>query len=97
MKVNIGDKVYIPDQKRPFRVKARDNRYIICTKWCNLHGGAPIYFIVDLKAKRRAPDNRIFCEGYVTDEQCQERLKELQNGELELSWRRGIDLDIDIE
>ena len=97
MRVNISDKVYIPNQTKPFRVRARDNRYIICTKWCNLHGGAPIYFIVDLKAKRRAPDNRVFCEGYVTDEQCQKRLKELQSGELELSWRRGVDLDIDIE
>ena len=32
MKVNIGDKVYIPGEKRPYIVRVRDNRYIICTK-----------------------------------------------------------------
>lgn len=96
MRVEIGDKVYVPNHKRPFRVRARDDRYIICTKPFNPKHTV-IYFIVDLVEKRRAPDNMIFCCGYETDEQCQERLKELQSGKIELSWRRGIPLDIDIE
>lgn len=96
MRVEIGDKVYIPEHKRPFRVKARDDRYIICTKPFNAKHTV-IYFIVDLVDKWRAPDNMIFCSGYETDEQCQERLKELQDGKIELSVRRGIPLDIDIE
>ena len=96
MRVEIGDKVYIPDQKRPFRVRARDDRYIICTKPFNLQHTV-IYFIVDLIDKWRAPDNMIFCSGYETDEDCNERLKELQSGKIGLSWRRGIPLDIDIE
>lgn len=96
MRVRVGDKVYIPQHKRPFRVKARDDRYIICTKPFNARHTV-IYFIVDLVDKWRAPDNMIFCSGYETDEDCQERLKELQNGEIELSVRRGIPLDIDIE
>lgn len=96
MRVEIGDKVYIPEHKRPFRVKARDDRYIICTKPFNAQHTVT-YFIVDLVDKWRAPDNMIFCSGYETDEQCQERLKELQSGKIELSVRRGIPLDIDIE
>lgn len=96
MKVNVGDKVCIPDQKKPFRVKARDDRYIICTKPFNPKHTV-IYFIIDLVKKWRAPDNMIFCSGYETDEQCQERLVELQQGKIELSRRRGIPLDIDIE
>lgn len=96
MKVEVGDKVYIPNHKRPFRVKARDDRYIICTKPFNARHTV-IYFIVDLADKWRAPDNLIFCLGYETDEDCQERLRQLQNGEIELSRRRGIPLDIDIE
>jgi len=56
-----------------------------------------MYFIVDLKTRRRGPDNMIFCSGYETILQCEERLKELQSGKIEVSWRRGIDLDIDIE
>lgn len=96
MKVNVGDKVFIPKQKKPYRVRARDDRYIICTKPFNPRHTV-IYFIVDLVDKWRAPDNRIFCSGYETDEDCQKRLKELQNSEIELSQRRGIPLDIDIE
>lgn len=96
MRVEVGDKVYIPDQKRPFTVKARDDRYIICTKPFPAQHTV-IYFIIDLVDKWRAPDNMVFCGGYETDEQCQERLKELQEGIIELSYRRGIPLDIDIE
>ena len=96
LKVSIGDKVYIPNQKNPFIVKARDERYIICTKPFNPKKTV-LYFIVDLKDKRRAPDNMLFCNGYETNEQCIDRLHELQNGEIELSWRNGIDLDIEIE
>ena len=96
MKVSIGDKVYVPDQKRPFRVRARDDRYIICTKPFNPKHTV-IYFIVDLVKRWRAPDNMIFGMGYETDEDCRDRLRQLQNGEIELSMRRGIPLDIDIE
>ena len=94
MRVQVGDKVYVPKEKKPYRVKARDDRYIICTKPCF---GTVLYFIVDLKERWRAPDNMVFCFGYETKEQCEERLAELQRGEIELSRRRGIPLDIDIE
>ena len=96
MKVKVGDKVYIPKHKKPFTVRARDERYIICTKPFNARHTV-IYFIVDLADKWRAPDNLIFCRGYETDDDCQERLKELQNGVIQLSQRRGVPLDIDIE
>lgn len=96
MKVKVGDKVYIPQHKRPFTVRARDERYIICTKPFNAQHTV-IYFIVDLLERWRAPDNMIFCLGYETDEDCEKRLKDLQDGVIELSQRRGIPLDIDIE
>lgn len=96
MKVSVGDKVYIPTDKRPYTVKARDDRYIICTKPFNAKHTV-LYFIIDLLNKWRAPDNMIFCHGYETDEDCVERLEELQDGTIELSRRRGIPLDIDIE
>ena len=94
MLVNVGDKVWIPNEKRAYRVRARDDRYIICTKSCF---GTVLYFIVDLVDKWRGPDDRIFCSGYETDEDCQERLKELQSGLIGLSVRRGVPLDLDIE
>lgn len=96
MRVNIGDKVCVPTDKRPYTVKARDERYIICTKPFNVRHTV-LYFIIDLLNKWRAPDNMIFCSGYETTEDCQERLKELQDGTIELSRRRGVPLDIEIE
>lgn len=95
-KAKVGDKVYVPTDKRPYRVKARDERYIICTKPFNARHTV-LYFIIDLVEKWRGPDNMIFCHGYETDEDCKERLKELQNGTIEVSRRRGIPLDIEIE
>lgn len=96
MKVKVGDKVYVPNEKKPYKVRVRDDRYIICTKPFNVEHTV-LYFIVDLVERWRAPDNMIFCSGYETDEDCRERLKELQDGVIELSSRRGIPLDLDIE
>jgi len=96
IKVLVGDKVYVPNESKPYRVRVRDERYIICTKPFNPKKTV-LYFIIDLQNKRRSPDNMIFCHGYETDEQCQERLQELETEQIELSWRHGIDLDIEIE
>ena len=96
MRVNVGDKVYIPNEKKPYTVRARDERYIICTKYFALKHTV-MYFIIDLVDRWRGPDNMIFCMGYETDIDCQERLKELQMEIIKLSSRRGIPLDIDIE
>ena len=96
MKVDVGDKVYISGEKKPYKVRARDDRFIICTKPFNLQHTV-FYFIIDLTNNWRGPDDRVFCFGYETDEDCKDRLKELQNGEIGLSRRRGMPLDIDIE
>lgn len=95
-KAKIGDKVYVPGEKRPYKVRARDDRFIICTKPYNPQRTV-LYFIIDLENQQRGPDNMIFCSGYETDEHCIERLKELQNGKIELSRRRSIPLDIEIK
>lgn len=95
MRVEVGDKVYIPTEKRPYKVRARDDRYIICTKPYNPQHTV-MYFIIDLEEQRRGPDNMVFCFGYESDEDCAERLKELQTGEIEVSRRRDVPLDIEI-
>lgn len=96
MKVKVGDKIHFPNEKKPYRVRARDERYIICTKPYNPKHTV-LYTIIDLQNKWRGPDNMIFCSGYESDEDCAERLSELQSGEIEVSRRRGIALDIEIE
>ena len=96
MKVDVGDKIYIPGEKRPYTVQCRDDRYIICTKPFNLRHTVR-YFIIDLVDKLRAPDDRVFCFGYETAEQCRDRLIDLQCGEMFLSQRRGVPLDVEVE
>lgn len=90
--VRPGDKVFIPENKRPFKVRCRSERFIICTKWINLYHTVR-YFIIDLQEKIRGPDNQVFCSGYETDEQCEERLQELESGEIEVSFRNRVPLD----
>ena len=93
MRVEVGDKVYVPCDDATYTVMARDDRYIICTM---PYEDTVMYFIVDLVKKWRAPDNMVFCSGYETTEDCRERLAELQRGEIELSRRNGLRLDLDI-
>lgn len=90
--VEPGDKVYLPDEARPYRVQCRDDRYIICTKRFNLKHTV-VYFIIDLECEVRGPDNAVFCFGYETAEQCAERLSELQAGQIEVSYRRAVPLE----
>lgn len=93
MRLAVGDKVYVPNEKRPYRVRCRDDRFIICTKPLNVYHTV-LYFIIDLEEQRRGPDNMIFCSGYETDEECRERLKELQSSRISVSQRHDVPLDI---
>ena len=87
-----GDLVFIPGEKRPYRIRATDGRYAICTKPLNLKGTV-LYFIYDAVEGIRGPDNMVFCFGYETDEDCDERLKELQEGKIEISMRNRVPWD----
>ena len=91
--LNVGDKVYIHEHKRPFTVRTRDERYIICTKPYNPRHTV-IYFIIDLERNVRGTDNSVFCMGYETGKDCVERLKELRSGLLEVSYRNCVPLDV---
>ena len=90
--VKAGDRVYVPNEKRPYTVRCRDERYIVCTKQFNLRHTV-LYFIIDLQERIRGPDDRVFCFGYETDEDCAERLKELETGDISVSSRRCVPLD----
>lgn len=96
MKVQVGDKIKVPNERRRYIVQARDDRFIIATKYLNLHHTV-LYFIIDLDKKLRGPDNRIFCSGYENIMMCEERLKELQEGKIEVSLRRSVPLDVEVE
>lgn len=88
-RIKVGDAVLLLGERIPYRVQCAGGRYVICTKPFNLKHTVQ-YFIIDKEKEVRGPDDRVFCMGYETKEQCQERLNELENGEIEVSARRCL-------
>ena len=90
--MKVGDRVFLPGEQKPYTVRACDERYAICTKPMNLKNTV-LYFIYDSVLGIRGTDNMVFCNGYETDEQCLDRLKELQSGRIEVSKRNWVPWD----
>ena len=88
-----GQKVYIEPEKRPYKVRTHDDRFVICTKPFNLQKTV-LYFIIDKKREVRGAENLIFGMGFETDKQCEEALERLQQGKSEVSYRNVVKLDI---
>ena len=89
MRIKPGDRIFLHDESRPYRVQVCDERYAICTKPFNLRHTVR-YFIIDGKEEIRGPDDRVFCEGYETAQQCEDRLRQLQRGEIAVSRRKSV-------
>lgn len=95
MKYNVGDKIRFAEEKRPYKVRACDERFLVCTKPYNLRPQTVIYTIVDLKAGIRGTDGySIGPYSYYSDNDCINYLKELKSGESYISYRNRIELNI---
>lgn len=89
--VKVGDRVRMFNQKRGFNVMARSDRYIILSKKCF---GKALYTIVDLEFEEMGPDNLIFgIYDYCDPKDCKEALKDLEEGEIEISRRHQLSFD----
>ena len=88
-----GQKVYVKAEKRPYKVRACDGRFVICTKPFNPQKTVQ-YFIIDKERNVRGTENLIFGMGFETDKECNEALDRLQKGESEVSYRNVAPLDI---
>ena len=91
--LQVGAKVCLFGQKKPYKVRCRDERFIILTQPMNIKRTV-MYTIVDLKESIMGPDNMVFCSGYETDDDCRERLHELEAGAIEVSRRRCVPITI---
>ena len=94
MDIKAGDKIKFKGEKRPYRVRAADGRFAVCTKPFNLQNTV-LYTIVDLERDVRGTDDLIFGHGYETDEDTANALKQLQAGEIEVSHRNCVPLNIE--
>lgn len=98
------------DEKLPYKVRARSDRYMVCTREIDLDEDADllgkypkdklkemcIYTIVDKQADKRSTTNRIFeFTDFTKDKECGKLMLELIRGEVELSRRNAVDLFVE--
>lgn len=92
---NVGDLIRFAEEKKPYRVRACDGRYLVCTKPFNLRPHTVQYTIVDLFEEIRGTDGYVFSPyDYYSDEDCNNYLSDLQHGEAEISKRNIVKLNI---
>jgi hypothetical protein len=89
-----GQKIKFTNEKRPYRVRACNDRFVICTKPFNLQHTV-LYTIIDLEKNIRGTENLVFCMGFESDQDCHDALERLMSGESEISRRNYIELDIE--
>jgi hypothetical protein len=65
----IGARVYFQEEKKPYTVRVRSERFLVCTKPFNPQRTV-LYTIIDLKENVRGPENLVFGMGAETDEHC---------------------------
>lgn len=95
MRYSVGDRIRFKEEKRPYTVRACDERFLVCTKPYNLRPHTVQYTIVDLVEEIRGTDGySISPYDYYSDKDCQDYLEELQSGESHISYRNWIPLNI---
>ncbi|MGJ0846527.1 hypothetical protein ACR77J_07555 [Tissierella praeacuta] len=94
--LKVGDKIRFMGEKQKYTIKAKSDRFIICTKPFNLKRTC-LYTIVDLERMVRGANDRVFNPyNYMVQEDINECLKDLESGKVEVSYRNCVPLDIDM-
>lgn len=91
--IDIGDKIRFVEERQAYEVRARNTRYLICTKPHNL-AHTVLYTIIDLERNVRGTDNLLFSHGYDTDAAIRDNMKRLDKGVMEVSYRNCVPLNI---
>lgn len=94
--LKVGDKVKFLTEKQRYTIQARNERYIICTKPFNAKRTV-WYTIIDIERYCRGEDNLIFSMSYETRAKCEDNLKNLTDGKMEVSYRNVIKLDVEVQ
>lgn len=91
LEIKVGSKFKFKEDRLWFTVQAFDGRYVVCTSETKL---GLFHTILDLDKCIRGDDNMVFHSGYDTVELCEARLKEFITGDLEISHRNWLQLNI---
>ena len=97
IKLNKGDSVWFAACKKPFKVRAANDRFAICTQPYNFKPKTVIYTIIDFERNVRGLDNMVLgIYSYYTDEECVAALQDFINGTMEVSYRTSKNVELDI-
>lgn len=92
--IKVGDKIHFYGEKQGYVVKARNDRFAICTKPFNLKKTV-FYTIIDFEKWIRSTNDYVFKPyDYKDIKDIEESLLDLEKGEYELSRRNQVDLHI---
>jgi len=88
--LKVGDKIYFKGEKKGYEIKARNMRYLICTKPFNPKRTVT-YTILDSEELINSTNNCVFNPyDYTCQKDIDESLVDLENGLCELSSRRQV-------
>lgn len=91
--VPVGTKIWFESERQGYTVRASNAAFAILTKPFNIDKTV-LYTIIDWELGIRGPSDLIWGTGAETDEECLELLDMLTSGEIEVSSRRCVKLDI---
>jgi len=95
--LNEGDKIKFETERQRYTVKAKSDRYLICTKPFNLIHHC-LYTIIDLHRLVRGPNSLIFnCYDYQNQQDIEKCLYDLETEKIEVSHRRAVRLDVEMQ
>lgn len=97
----VGSKIYFTGERRPYRIRARSKRFLVCTKPFALQKTV-LYCICDLELNIRGPENLVFGMGAESDKDCEEIIWRLEGRDsesgldrTEVSHRNRVPLRVD--
>jgi len=90
----VGDKISFLNLKRAYTIRACNERYLICVQNNNLPKIKYLYTIVDLEEEIRGTHNMLFNCYKNNDTNWKLLLRRLKNGDVEISHRNRVELDI---
>jgi hypothetical protein len=94
--LKVNDKIKFESEKQKYTIKAKSDRYLICTKPFNLKKTC-LYSIIDLERLVRGTNSLVFnAYDYMIQEDIDECLRDLESGKIEVSHRNCIKLDVQI-
>mgnify|MGYP000858721777 FL=1 len=95
--LKVGDKIKFINEKQRYTIKAKSDRFIICTKPFNLKKTC-LYTIIDLERMVRGANDRVFNPyNYMIQDDINECLSDLESGKVEVSYRNCVSLDVELK